>query len=231
MDNSERAFWVTAGYRAAEAHEPRQYAENYLDGTCMVHERRAWLEGYDGYIAHFRVISHSQPKEENKKMDTDQESNWGIVELMGRKVVAGLITKSEMIGPPMLRIDVPETKTFGPFTCFYGGTAIYGVTFTSEEVARKTAESVQVNPVSVYVPELVSKEKYDELHRVAEELEIKLIQAQRMLPAGTKIEVPQSPSHSNDWTETSIGEENPGDSSGEGDPRGDFVEDDRASEE
>lgn len=91
------------------------------------------------------------------------DKTWGIVELMGHKVVAGLVSKDEMLGKPMLRVDVPTTSTFDAFTQFYGEAAIYCVTFVSEAVARLTAEQIKVNPVSVYVPELITRQKMDEL--------------------------------------------------------------------
>jgi hypothetical protein len=94
-------------------------------------------------------------------MDEIQD-HWGIVELMGRKVVAGKISKSEMLGKPMLRVDVPATSAFSEFTQFYGESSIYCVTFVSEDVARLTAEQNKVNPVSVYVPELITKETFDQ---------------------------------------------------------------------
>ena len=88
------------------------------------------------------------------------EKTWGIVELMGHKVVAGQVSKSEMLGKPLLRVDIPATSTFPEFTQFYGEAAIYCVTFVGEDVARLTAEQTKVNPVSVYVPELVTKEQH-----------------------------------------------------------------------
>lgn len=91
---------------------------------------------------------------------TEETKEWGIVELMGHKVVAGLISKSEMLGKPLLRVDVPETSAFPAFTQFYGESAIYCVTFASEEVAKLTAESVKLNPVSVYVPDLITKQQH-----------------------------------------------------------------------
>jgi hypothetical protein len=54
------------------------------------------------------------------------------------------------------------------------------VTFTSEEVARRTAESTKTNPVSVYVPDLISREQYD---KAIQEWRERLNQA-RGLPAG-----------------------------------------------
>jgi hypothetical protein len=107
-------------------------------------------------------------------------TNWGIVELMGHKVVAGQISKSEMLGKPMLRIDVPATSAYPEFTQFYGDGSIYCVTFVSEAVARMTAEQTKVNPVSVYVPELITREKLDEVVRQYE----KRLERLRALPAG-----------------------------------------------
>jgi hypothetical protein len=91
-------------------------------------------------------------------MQDEIVGQWAIVELMGHKVVAGLTSKSELLGKPMLRVDVPATTAYGEFTQFYGESAIYCVTFVSEQVARLTAEQSKVNPVSVYVPELVTRE-------------------------------------------------------------------------
>lgn len=118
---------------------------------------------------------------------SDEIQQWGIVELMGHKVVAGLIQKSELLGKPMLRVDVPATSAFSEFTQFYGEAAIYCVTFTSQDVARLTAEQCKVNPVSVYVPELVTKEKFDELRMRADELQNQVFQLKR-LPESTEIE-------------------------------------------
>lgn len=93
-------------------------------------------------------------------MDENTNSNWAIVELMGHKVVAGKVEKSELLGFPMLRVDVPTTSAYPEFSQLYGETAIYCVTFVSEEVARLTAERSKVNPVSVYVPDLILAEHH-----------------------------------------------------------------------
>ena len=93
----------------------------------------------------------------------ENQMTWAIVELMGHKVVAGLTSKSEMLGKPLLRVDVPATSVYPQFTQFYGEAAIYCVTFVSEQVARLTAEETKLNPVSVYVPDLISKEKHEEI--------------------------------------------------------------------
>ena len=101
--------------------------------------------------------------------DLPETSNYAIVEIMGHKIVAGLISKSEMFGNAMLRVDMPATSEYPAFTQFYGVSAIYAITFVSEEVAKRTAEHAAVNPVSVYVPELVTREQYNEAVRSLED--------------------------------------------------------------
>jgi hypothetical protein len=84
-------------------------------------------------------------------MDTENEQvQYGIVELMGHKVVAGKISKSEMFGKPMLRVDIPGVGNIPPFTQFYGDTAIYCITFVSEEIASRVAADTQAIPVIPY---------------------------------------------------------------------------------
>jgi hypothetical protein len=97
------------------------------------------------------------------ELQPDYQVQWGIVELMGHKVVAGAISKSELFGKPMLRVDVPSTNDYPEYTQLYGEAAIYCMTFTSEEVARRTANQCRISPVTVYVPDLVTREKFDEL--------------------------------------------------------------------
>lgn len=83
-----------------------------------------------------------------------EPGQWAIVELFGHKVVAGYITKDETFGSPMVRIDVPKTTTYPTFTRHYNPTAIYGISYVSEDVACRTAEAIKENPITVYVPDL-----------------------------------------------------------------------------
>jgi len=99
----------------------------------------------------------------------DTTKTWGIVELMGHKVVAGQVSKSEMLGAPLLRVDVPATSSYPEFTQFYGTAAVYCVTFVSEDVAKLTAEANMTNPVSVYVPDLITREQAEEKVRMYQE--------------------------------------------------------------
>jgi len=123
------------------------------------------------YYCLLKMIDQKENAMSNPNTNEEVKS-WAIVELMGHKVVAGLIQKSEMLGKPLLRVDVPATSVFPEFTQFYGEAAIYCVTFVSEEVACLTAEHVKTNPVSIYVPELITKEQYEEtVRKYREEIE------------------------------------------------------------
>lgn len=94
--------------------------------------------------------------------EAENGSVWAIVEIMGHQMVAGQVSKSTMFGPPLMRVDVPETSAQPAFTQFFGTDGpIYRITVVSEQVARLTAEQIKVNPVNVYVPELITKEKHE----------------------------------------------------------------------
>lgn len=116
---------------------------------------------------------------------TTENGQWCIVEIMGKKVVAGYVTKEEQFGATLLRVDVPATSAYPAFTQMYGNSAIYCVTPVSEQVARMTAEAHKVNPVSVYVPDLETLQRAraeaDQLKRTVTELRERLNQA-RALP-------------------------------------------------
>ena len=105
--------------------------------------------------------------------ETVTDPQWAIVELMGHKVVAGKLTKTEMFGEPMLRIDVPTTDAFPAFTQLYGKSAVYCITFTSEEVAQLAAQQAAVDPVSIYTPELVTKDQFEEVKDALRTVQIK----------------------------------------------------------
>ena len=75
---------------------------------------------------------------------------WAIIQLFGHKKMAGVAT-TENFGPSvMLRVDVPETTRQPAFTEYYGMSAIYAISPISEEMARKTAESLNVLPPIPY---------------------------------------------------------------------------------
>jgi hypothetical protein len=138
-------------------------------------------------------------------------SNYAIVEIMGHKVVAGLVSKSEMFGGAMLRVDVPATSEYPAFTQFYGTASIYAITFVSEEVAKRTAEHAAVNPVSVYVPDLVTREHYDETVRELKERIRELRDSKPALQAGDEAyEKHHDDPDPADWDDDDDDESDPG---------------------
>jgi hypothetical protein len=74
-------------------------------------------------------------------------NEWAILELMGHRRLAGRVQDVEMFGTSMCRIDVPSDP---PMTQFYGGSAIYCVTPTTEGIARTLVAQVHAEPVSRY---------------------------------------------------------------------------------
>lgn len=74
-----------------------------------------------------------------------------IVELMGRSVIAGYVSEQVIAGTAMLRVDVPQTEDAGAFTKFFGGSAVFGITPTTEEIAQRAAARLNVRPVAAWV--------------------------------------------------------------------------------
>lgn len=124
-------------------------------------------------------------------MDTDN-GTWVIVELMGKKIVAGQARKDESFGIPLLRVDIPATEGIPAFSSFYGDKAVYGVHPVSEAVARATAQQVRHAPVLVYTPQLVTREQYDET-TARLKAEIERLRAVKSLPA------PEGSEGGKDW--------------------------------
>lgn len=92
--------------------------------------------------------------------------SWAILELMGHRRMAGLVSEQTIGGQAFLRIDVPETPGQAGFTQFYGAGSVYCMTPTTEEIARQVAALSQIRPVSRYelaLPEPVMRERdYDD---------------------------------------------------------------------
>lgn len=85
-------------------------------------------------------------------METGKESfeGWAIVELMGHRRIAGRVSQAEQYGTAMLRIDVPSEKPEEFQTQFYGGTSIYCLTPTTEDIARRVAARSRPSPVHAW---------------------------------------------------------------------------------
>jgi hypothetical protein len=71
---------------------------------------------------------------------------WSILELMGHRRLAGKLCEVAIAGAGMLRLDVPAPD--GSWvTQFYGGSAVYCITPTTEEIARAVARGARPEPV------------------------------------------------------------------------------------
>jgi hypothetical protein len=83
---------------------------------------------------------------------------WAILELMGHRKLAGLLSEQTIGGAAFIRIDAPiapgTTITDGTgawaVTQFYAPSAVYCITPTTEELARKVAAGAQPTPVTRY---------------------------------------------------------------------------------
>lgn len=71
---------------------------------------------------------------------------WAVLELMGHRKLAGRVRDVQHFGVKMCRIDIPSDP---PVTQYYGGSAIFGIHPTTEEVctafARRAAPADPVH--------------------------------------------------------------------------------------
>lgn len=129
-------------------------------------------------------------EEQRKGIDT-----WAVVEIMGHKRIAGRVTEEPIAGTNMLRIDVPEVDGRPAYTVYHGGSAIYGITPCSEELARRAAADLAYasgSPLPVYIPELEDAHRtLDEVKRATEALGRERQLTSGTMPAGDR----------NDWSD------------------------------
>lgn len=76
---------------------------------------------------------------------------WGIIEIMGHNTIAGYISEVSMYGVAMMRVDVPACGDQSAYTKYYGGSSIYGITPTTQEIATEAAERLRIRPVSEWL--------------------------------------------------------------------------------
>lgn len=76
---------------------------------------------------------------------------FAIVELFGHSRIAGRVTEQVIAGQGFVRVDVPELPSRGAFTRLFGPGAIYSITPVNEQTACAAAQSMQVEPVNVYL--------------------------------------------------------------------------------
>lgn len=87
-------------------------------------------------------------------MSEEKFSQYCIVELFGRQVIAGLVTEQVIGGSTFVRVDVPSVDGLPAFSRFYGNGAIYCMTPVSREAAIEAIRYSRPDPINVYIPVL-----------------------------------------------------------------------------
>lgn len=81
--------------------------------------------------------------------NTNRELGFCFLELMGHRKLAGLLTEETVAGFGFLRIDVfTGAETAARATQFYSPSAVYAITPTTEETARRFAARAIPQPAS-----------------------------------------------------------------------------------
>lgn len=76
---------------------------------------------------------------------------WCVLELMGHRRLAGLVSEEQIGGASFIRIDIPaQVKGEAVATQFYSPQAVYCITPTTEEAARLFAMRNWQPPISRY---------------------------------------------------------------------------------
>lgn len=80
-------------------------------------------------------------------------SEWCILELMGHRRLAGLVTEQQVAGKGFLRLDVPagtadQLDLGWAATQFYSPDSVYCLTPVAEDVARKVATENRPQPAT-----------------------------------------------------------------------------------
>lgn len=99
--------------------------------------------------------------EEQKQSEQPQKFEaWGLLELFGHQRLAGRLSEQTIGGCHFIRIDVPAVAGVQEYTRFFTQGAIYGMTITSEEVARNLAAGLRARPIQPYEMPLSARLPY-----------------------------------------------------------------------
>lgn len=80
----------------------------------------------------------------SEKKSFDQ---WCVVEMMGHRKIAGRVSEEEIAGAAFLRIDIPGDEKRPAATQYYGASAVFSITPTTEEIATMVALDRYREPV------------------------------------------------------------------------------------
>ena len=82
---------------------------------------------------------------------TQKFEGWCIIELMGHNTIAGYVSEQALGGAALIRVDVPECSEQPAYTKLFSGSAVYGITPTTEDIAKVAAQKLAVRPVSQWI--------------------------------------------------------------------------------
>lgn len=129
-----------AGRSIGDAAERMAQVASRIDGALDLFVRR-----FEEHVA--RIEAAMQPREEPVSESKPFEG-WAVIELMGHRRIGGRVTEQEIAGTKMLRVDIPGDGPADYATQFYGGSAIYCLTPTTEEMARAAARASRPEPIT-----------------------------------------------------------------------------------
>ena len=72
---------------------------------------------------------------------------WAIVEIFGKKMIAGQVSTTNFGSEAFLRVDVPEHAGQKAFSRFFGAKAIYAITPTGEDEVMALLAKADVRPI------------------------------------------------------------------------------------
>lgn len=95
---------------------------------------------------------------------------WVLLELFGHRKLAGYLTEVEVAGAGMLRLDIPDTNEGIYATQYYNPSAVYGMTPTTEETARRLGAVKFAPPVERWeLPSATENSRQPYLYETDEE--------------------------------------------------------------
>lgn len=80
-------------------------------------------------------------------MELETFDQWAILEMMGHIRLGGRVTEEQRFGGTMGRIDIPDSNG-GFVTQYFGPSAVFRLTPTTEEIARAVAEKSMAAPIN-----------------------------------------------------------------------------------
>lgn len=93
---------------------------------------------------------------------------WAAVEIFGHQTYIGKVTEQTIGGCSFVRVDVPELaktehyRARPAFTKLFGQGAIYSITPMDESAARRAAEGMRSEPITVYIPPVPERKQIDD---------------------------------------------------------------------